>query len=73
MVLRPTCSGWVVPWAEPARTPRKKLVLDSMVDGARSFGKVEEGARRAQAVGQRHDDAAVHHIVGCASLGGPGD
>jgi len=31
IVLRPTCRGWVLAWAAPLRTPRKKLVLDSSV------------------------------------------
>jgi hypothetical protein len=38
----------------------------------RPFGQVEKRARRAQGVGEGHDDAAVHDVTGRAPLGRPG-
>ena len=60
IVVLPTCSGVDVPCTVPCVTGRKKLVFDSMVDVIAPGGRFRN-AQTAEAVGQRHQRAAVDH------------
>ena len=42
IVVRPTCNGRVVAWTVPSRTPRKKLVFDSIVDVVAPSGRFKK-------------------------------
>ncbi len=56
----------------PSRTPRKKLVFDSIVDVVAPAGRLRKAHTAPSAVGHRHQHSAVQRTERRAQVGAPG-